>query len=239
MAFERKPFTFEEEQLYAPLPLEDRYMGYGAVGHVRAELQWYDFHHMWCPERKDLATPAFKRELKALLGTLRRGIFKSEPALADFGPTVRPVQILGEHDISFKIQSAGYSYFIRCCPMTQEGYDITIRAYDNALLLPELAGKHELPGHCFSILPDSGELVILQQERPYIQSFESKDSVEVRRQVADDMNGAMGVTKAQEKAMLMGALHGFDQPCAWPWQYEKNGEPCRHEKTRHIDRGIP
>ena len=231
MAFERKPFSFEDEQLYSALPFEDRYMGFGAVGHVRAELQWYDFHHMWCPERKDFATPAFKRELKSLLGALRQGVFKSEPDLDAFAPSVRPVHVIGNHDISFKIQSAGYSYFIRCCPMPQEGYDITIRAYDNDLLLPELAGKHELPDHCFSVMPGSGELVILQQERPYIQSFVSDDPIEVRQQVADDLNEAMGVTKAQEKAMLMGAQHGFDQPCAWPWQYEKD------ENLKHKDRG--
>jgi len=231
MAFERKPFTYEDEQLYSALPFEDRYMGYGAVGHVRAELQWYDFNHMWCPERKDLATPAFRRELKALLGTLRQDVFKSEPALSDFAPKVRPVQILGEHDIRFKVQSEGYSYYIRCHPMTQ-GYDITIRVYDNSFLLPELAGKHELPDHCFSVLPDSGTLVILQQERPYIQSFDSNDSVAVRWQVANDLNEAMGVTKAQAAAMLMGALHGFDQPCAWPWQYDKNGEPRRYDNPK-------
>jgi hypothetical protein len=235
MAFERKPFTFEDEQLYSALPLEDRFMGYGAVGHVRAELQWYDFHHMRCPEDKRLATPAFRRELKALLGALRRGVFKSEPALSDFAPTVRPVRIIGDYDISFKVQSEGYSYYVRCHPMARCGHDITIRAYDNALLLPELAGKHKLPGHCFSILPDSGTLVILQQERPYVQSFVSDDPVDVRRLVADDLNEAMGVTKAQEKAMLMGCLHGFDQPCAWPWQYEK-AELHEHGKS-HQDKG--
>jgi len=229
MAFECKPFTYEDEQLYSPLPFEDRYMGYGAVGHVRAELQWYDFHHMWCPDRKDLVTPAFRRELKALLGELRRGVFKSEPALDEFAPTVRPIQTIGNHDVSFKMQSTGYSYFIRCHPMMQ-GHDITIRVYDNALLLPELAGKHELPDYCYSILPDSGELVILQQVRPYIQSFVSNDPVAERRQVADDLNEVMGVTKAQEKAMLMGALYGFDQPCAWPWQYEKDDKPKHKEK---------
>ena len=235
MAFERKPFDFEEEHLYSALPLEDRYMGYGAVGHVRAELQWYDFNHMWCPDRDSLATPAFRRELKALLGALRQGIFKSEPALNDFAPTVRPVQIFGEHDIRFKVQSEDYSYYIRCRPMAR-GHDITIRAYDNSFLLPELAGKHKLPDHCFSVLPDSGTLVILQQERPYIQSFESKDSVDVRRQVADDLNEAMGVTKAQAAAMLMGALHGFDQPCAWPWQYDKNGEPRGNDRQKNKER---
>ena len=235
MAFERKPFTFEEEHLYSELPLEEGSMGFGTVGHVSAELIWYDFHHMWCPEDKDLENPAFRRELKLLLGALRRGIFESEPALSDFAPKVRPVQILGEYDIRFKVQSEGYSYYICCRPKTR-GHDITIRVYDNSFLLPELAGKHKMPDHCFSVLPDSGTLVILQQERPYIQSFESKDSVTVRQQVANDLNEAMGVTKAQAAAMLMGALHGFNQPCAWPWQYDQNGEPRNYDRPGHKEK---
>jgi len=231
MAFERKPFTFEDEHLYSALPLDDRSMGYGHIGHVRAELEWYDFHHMWCPDDSRLNSPAFQRDLRALLSALRRGVFKSEPALSDFAPTVRPVQVIGQHDISFKVKSESYSYYIRCRPMAR-GHDITIRAYDNALLLPELAGKHKLPDHCFSVLPDSGEFVILQQERPTIQSFDSDDPIEVRRHVADELNEAMGVTKAQEQAMLMGCLHGFDQPCAEPWQYEGPSEQHEHSKQQ-------
>ena len=233
MSFERKPFSFEEEHLYEALPIEDRSMGFGHIGHVRAELIWYDFHHMWCPDCESLATPAFRRELKALLGVLRRGAFRSEPALSDFGAAMQPMQVIGDFDISFKVQSESYSYYICCRPMAR-GHDITIRAYDNALLLPELAGKHKRPDHCFSILPDSGELVILQQERPYIQSFVSDDPVEVRQRVADELNEAMGVTKAQEMAMLMGCLHGFGQPCAWPWQYEgPNGQHEHNKKQKH------
>ena len=231
MSFERKPFTFEDEQLYSSLPLEDRFAGYGYIGHIRAELIWYDFHQMWCPESERLNTPAFRRDLKAMVSALRRGTFKSEPALSDFGPTVRPVQVIGDFDISFKVQSESYSYYIRCHPMAR-GHDITIRAYDNALLLPELAGKHELPDHCLSVLPDSGELVILQQERPYIQSFDSDSSPETRREVVDELNEVMGVTKAQETAMLMGCLHGFDQPCAEPWQYEGPSEQREHSKQQ-------
>jgi len=236
MAFERKPFAFEDEHLYSALPLDDRSMGYGHIGHVRAELDWYDFHHMWCPDDKSLATPAFRRELKALLGTLRRDVFRSEPALSDFGPAVRPVQVIGNHDISFKVQSESYSYYIRCRPMAR-GHDITIRAYDNALLLPELAGKHELPDYCFSVMPDGSALVILQQERPYIQTVDSDSSPEARRQVVDELNEIMGVTKAQEKAMLMGCLHGFDQPCAEPWQYERPAE-SRGQGKQHIERAV-
>jgi len=159
------------------------------------------------------------------LGTLRRGVFKSEPALSDFGPTVRPVQIPGNFDISFKVQSECYSYYIRCRPMAR-GHDIAIRAYDNALLLPELAGKHKLPEKCYTA--HEGELLLLQCcGQPHMLRIDSEGDL---RQLADSLNADLGVTKAQEKAMLGGCLHGFGQPCAWPWQYEKPSEAHKHGK---------
>jgi len=231
MAFERKPFDFEEEHLYAALSPEDRNMGYGAVGHVRAELQWYDFQHMWCPERKILDTSAFRRELKDLLRALQRGVFKSEPALSEFSPTVRPVQIFGDFDIRFKVESENYSYFVHCRPM-ERGYDITIRAYDNSFLLPELAGLHKLPEKCYSV--HEGELVLLQRgQHPYMLRIDTDGDL---RDMANGLNADLGVTKAQEAAMRMGCLYGFNESCAWPWQYDKNGEPRKFETPKQ-DKG--
>lgn len=224
MAFETQPFGVNESQLFARLPLEDRYMGYGAVGHIRAELNWFDFYSMWCPESKELDTPAFRSEMNALLRELRDtdGIFHSCPAL---GEVFWRAQSFDDGGRGFKIQTADYSYYVRCAITGSCSNDIIIFAYDNTLLMPQLAGQHELPKKCFSVQPESGELVMLQQDSPYIQRFDSNDPPEVRRQVADELNEAMGVTKAQEAAMCMGVEHGFDQPCAWPWQYDKNGEP--------------
>jgi hypothetical protein len=235
MAFDMQSFKPEEARLFIQLPLEDRYMGFGAVGHVRAELEWDDYHHMWCPERKSLAAPAFKRELNHLLGALRskKGIFYKCLTLASVWNSIQSLENGGK---GFKIKTADYSYYVQCCLTERYGYDITIYAYDNSFLLPELAGKHKLPDHCYSVLPDSGDLVVLQQERPYIQTFITEDPAEVRQQVADDLNGAMGVTKAQAAAMLMGALHGFGQPCAWPWQYDKNGEPRGNDMQKNKER---
>jgi len=227
--FEIHPFEENEARLFSQLPLEDRFMGFGAVGIFRAELSMDNFCRMWCQERKSLDSPAFRCELFALFHELRgnNGILHSCPALSDF---LEHAQALAHGGKGFKIQTPGYTYCV-CCRIAERcGYDITIYAYDNSFLLPELAGKHKLPDHCFSILPESGELVALQQERPHIQPFHSDGPVETRRRIANDLNEAMGVTRAQEKAMLMGCLHGFDQPCARPWQYDQNGEPRKYMK---------
>ena len=223
-----------ERSLFYRLPLEDRSMGYGEIGHLRGELYRCGFRSFWIADAPHLITPAFRRELKSLRSALGLGLLNGSNMSLDFCGTAPTV---GGQDTGFKICTENYSYYFRCTP-TAEGYDITMFAYDNSFLLPELAGLHKLPDHCFSILPDSGELVALQQERPTIQSFHSDDPIEVRRRIADDLNEAMGVTKAQEKAMLGGCLHGFDQPCAWPWQYDQNGEPRDYDKPKHRDKEV-
>jgi len=142
--FEHTPFSPEEEEfLFSSLPLKDECMAYGHIGHVRAELHWHSFYKMWCEDADHLRTPKFWTELNGLLKQLRTTTLQHEPALSDFGRKTQGVESTGQ-DISFKMQSAGYSYYIRCRPMTR-GHDITIRAYDNAYLLPALEGKPRMP----------------------------------------------------------------------------------------------
>ena len=207
-------------------------MGYGLVGRLRGEAEYCGFHDMWITEAKDLTTPAFRRELRELRHALRREPFGGGFAAME---AIGKMQNPDRGNKGFKIRTENYSYYFRCTP-TGMGYDVSGFVYDNSFLRPKLAGKHELPAKCFCVLPDTGELVMLQQERPYILPFESKDSPEIRRQVANELNEAMGVTKAQAAAMYMGCLYGFDDPCAWPWQYDQNGEPRCNEK-KNTDKG--
>jgi len=232
MAFELSPFGTGEHELFYRLPCEDRYLGYGVMGRLRGEVDFSGDYDTWLPQAPQLITPAFREEIKALREALRMEIFHGGNASLEF---CRTAQAIDKRDTGFRISTDNYTYYSCCQPGGPLHYELTMFAYDNSFLLPELAGLHKLPDHCFSVQPDSGELIILQQERPYIQSFHSDDPVEVRRRIADDLNGAMGVTKAQEAAMLAGCLHGFDQPCAWPWQYDQSGEPRKyviHQKEK-------
>lgn len=94
--------------------------------------------------------------------------------------------------------------------------------------------RSTLPGQCMSILPSTGEPIILklgeQGYTPSTLEIEGKTS----REMVDIANGEIGVTKAQEAAMLAGSLFGWQKPAADPKNYDEHGQPIR-PKSR--DRG--
>jgi uncharacterized surface anchored protein len=110
-------------------------------------------------------------------------------------------------------------------PQLTGGKTVTVE-WENRWLLPELAGKHELPNDCFSVLPSTGELVfIVMGEKGYYPSGKSTPDRDMNRQIASAYNALTGVTRGQEEAMLAGSLHGLDKPAACPWKYDQHGNP--------------
>ena len=96
--------------------------------------------------------------------------------------------------------------------------------------------RSSLPVQCFSVLPSSGELILLTRgEKGYspCPEFSAADAGENRR-FAEDSNGKNGVTKAQEAAMLAGSMFGWQTPAADPRNYDGQGQPI---KPRQKDRG--
>lgn len=84
-----------------------------------------------------------------------------------------------------------------------------------------------LPKRCFSILPSGTEAVILTRyERGYRPANVRPKDVSLREGV-DAANEAMGVTKAQEAAMLAGSMFGWDTPASKPKNYDENGKPIK------------
>jgi hypothetical protein len=140
-----------------------------------------------------------------------------------------------------------YSYYFHCLPRPGD-YDIHCHAYhhpqrlskgidyddgdDNRWLLPELGGKHELPNDCYSVLPSTGELIlIVLGEKGYFPQGQSVSDPDINRQVATARNTLLGITRAQEEALLSGSLFGWDTPAARPWNYDQNGKPCMMPDT--------
>lgn len=95
--------------------------------------------------------------------------------------------------------------------------------------------RSSLPESCHSVLPSSGELIVIRHgEKGYFPSeFSSADEAE-NRIFADDRNTKNGVSQAQEAAMLAGSMFGWDAPAADPKNYDENGTPIQMKQK---DRG--
>ena len=83
--------------------------------------------------------------------------------------------------------------------------------------------RNDLPETCFSILPSSGQLIIIRcGERGYYPSEWDTGSREENREIASSHNARRGITDIQEAAMLAGSMFGWNTPGANPQWYLDN-----------------
>ena len=81
-----------------------------------------------------------------------------------------------------------------------------------------------LPDMCFSVLPEDDSLICITRGASYQVSEHSSKKPGLNRHMADYRNQCLGISKAQEQAMLGGCLHGWDSPAADPTQYNEQGQ---------------
>ena len=210
--YKLKPFEQNETPLFFRLDGE-KAERHGAIGYMRADFGrgGNEFWTTWFDNQKHLKTPDFKAELQNVVEYLREGtpypVFSNRRDLEAFCLKYAG-QRVEDRGIGFKIQTENYSYYTRCKP-TPADYDIMLYAYDNRYLLPELAGQHELPRQCYSMLPSNCERILIYGgERGYIPFDDTGQSrEELRREINRD-NEKFGVTRAQEEAMVTGSMFG-------------------------------
>lgn len=93
--------------------------------------------------------------------------------------------------------------------------------------------RSDLPEVCFSILPSTGDVIIIKHgESGYYRCEFSTEDKAFNREFANDRNANLGVSKAQVEAMLAGSMYGWDVPAADPKSYDENGTPLRNTKDR-------
>lgn len=130
---------------------------YGFIGYLRADFgpNGKRFYTSWFDGDKRLKTDEFKRELDGVINSLQNEDeelpFTDRVSLELFCIDNPGLNLKGR-GAGYKIRTQDFSYYARCRP-SHTDYDIALYAYDNRYLLPELAGQHEYPGGCFSILP--------------------------------------------------------------------------------------
>ena len=83
--------------------------------------------------------------------------------------------------------------------------------------------RNELPETCFSILPSSGQLIIIRcGERGYYPSEWDTGDKEQNVELADELNEKLGVSPIQRQAMEVGSMAGWDVPGADPAKYQED-----------------
>ena len=98
----------------------------------------------------------------------------------------------------------------------------------------------QLPDFCFSVLPYTGQLIRLRYgQSDYRLSQFNTDDTGKNRLLASALNQEMDVSLQQERAMLNGAMFGFDKPVADPENYDESGEFDQHCKNHRQKRKYP
>ena len=216
----------EENLLFSPLRGESRER-HGAIGRLKISFDKYGIYpnERWTTYQGHLNTLDFNRECSVVLAFSYGNVFSRATDFAAYQFTQSVNELMNQDGLGVKVITENYSFYVRC--QTHDfGKDAIFYAYDNRFLLPELAGQHELPKECYSILPSTGELIIISRgKRSYAPCDASKPNPEENRLFADTSNRMFGITRGQEEAMLCGSLFGWDKPAARPWRYDAQGRP--------------
>lgn len=92
--------------------------------------------------------------------------------------------------------------------------------------------RDSLPEQCYSVLSGSGDVVIVKRnEKGYYKTDIPSASKEDARALVDEYNHKLGVTRAQEEAMVAGSMFGWAVPGADPSNYDLDGKPAKRERN--------
>ena len=94
--------------------------------------------------------------------------------------------------------------------------------------------RNSLPLICYGKVPEKRAIVMFERGFDGYRSASFATKGRTSQKLVDELNGELGVTKAQAAAMLAGVMRGWADPAADPKNYDEQGQPI---KTRHRDRG--
>ena len=94
--------------------------------------------------------------------------------------------------------------------------------------------RNSLPLVCYGKVPEKKAIVMFVRGSDNWRSASHVTKGRTSQKLVDELNGELGVTKAQAAAMLAGAMRGWADPAADPKNYDEQGQPI---KSRNRDRG--
>ena len=94
--------------------------------------------------------------------------------------------------------------------------------------------RSSLPFVCYGKVPEKRAIVMFERGFDGYRSASFATKGRTSQKLVDELNGELGVTKAQAAAMQGGATQGWASPAADPKNYDEQGQPI---KPRHRDRG--
>ena len=92
-------------------------------------------------------------------------------------------------------------------------------------MLDEMENQQSLPEFCYTVTPTGTFAMLRRGENGYYSVQVGDTNLSDLRALADKLNRQFEITKAQEAAMLNGAMFGWDTPAADPNSYDSNGVP--------------
>ncbi len=96
--------------------------------------------------------------------------------------------------------------------------------------------RSSLPEKCYSVAPDSDKIIIVTRGETGFEAAGVNAEGMTCCEGADKLNEVMGITKAQEAAMLAGSMFGWDTPAADPKSYDERGQLKRANRSRDYER---
>ena len=93
--------------------------------------------------------------------------------------------------------------------------------------------RQSLPEKCFSALESTGEIIsITRGENGYTPTGQYPQDGISPKEAAAALNDTIGITRAQEAAMVAGSMFGWDTPAADPKNYDAKGVPIKNHRER-------
>ena len=99
----------------------------------------------------------------------------------------------------------------------------------------QIFNRDTYPEKCFAYIQKSDEIGVLRRGEKGYYTVDFNFGDLDKRILVDELNEALGVSKAHVAAMKAGALLGWDAPDAYPKRYDANGNPIKGKEKASRD----